>query len=442
MKKTIVLVIWTVLASLALGMSSTGRAWAAQQAEGQKPTTWSSREEYDAYTAMAGEKDGLKKIALADAFLQKYPNSFMRDVVYYTVMQTYQQLGDGVKALETGQRALQANPDNIDVLTLEAFLFPFVFKADDPDAASKLSRAENDAKHALDLVQKMPKPAGQTDEQFNQGVKARRALFNGLVGFVALQRKDYGAAVGYLKPAAEENPTDTYTFYRLGLAHLYNTPRDYDQAIWNIARAVSLAKAAKDPNVPNLESYLKQTYIGYHGNDEGLAEILAQAAASPTAPEGFKVAPMETPKETGNASVDAFNQTFFQLKYGGERAQKLWDSLKGQPFGVGGFIESVEKLDVGYSVRIDVLDQSKTADGVYDIDLRDSTQPNVKNLAKGDAIHFQGIIDAYTVTPNLVITLENGKINEDEIPDQPRVVPRPKPKPKPRPPAKRRPPTG
>jgi len=454
MKKITALLTLTVLASLVLpgrfgslqAPRGTGLqfgpalAWAApQQAEEQQPATWSSREEYEAYTAMAGEKDGAKKIALADAFLQKYPKSFMRDRVHVTIMQTYQQLGDGVKALEAGQRALQANPDNLDILTLEAYLFPFVFKADDPDATSKLSGAENDAKHALDLVQKMPKPADVSDEQFHQAVKARRALFNGLVGFVALQRKDYGTAVSFLKPAAEDNPADSYTFYRLGLAYLYNTPRDYDQAIWNIARAASLAKAAKDPNVANIESYLKQTYIGYHGNDQGLAEIMAQAAASPTAPEGFKVAQMETPKETGNASVDAFNQTFFQLKYGGERAQKLWDSLKGQPFGVGGFVESVEKVDAGYSVRIDVLDQSKAADGVYDIDLRDSTQPNVKNLGKGDAVHFKGMIDTYNATPNLVITLENGKINEDEIPDQPKVAPKAKPKPKPRTPTRRTP---
>ena len=208
-------------------------------------------------------------------------------------------------------------------------------------------------------------------------------------------------------------------------------PRDYDHAIWNLARSASLAKAGNNPAAVEIEGYLKKVYINYHGNDEGLAGIMAQAAASPTAPEGFKVTQMEAPKDTGNASIDAFNKTFFLLKYGGERAQKLWDGLKGQPFGVGGFVDSVEKAEGGgYTLRIDVLDASKSAEGVYDIELKDPSQPNVKNLSKGDAVHFQGNIAAYSATPSLVITLDNGKINEDEIPDQPKAQPKAKPKPK------------
>jgi hypothetical protein len=97
-----------------------------------------------------------------------------------------------------------------------------------------------------------------------------------------------------------------------------------------------------------------------------------------------------------------------------------------------GFVESVEKgSDPGvFAVRIDILEASKAADGVYDIELKDSTQPNVKNLSKGDGVHFQGKIESYTATPNLVITLGDGKINEDELPEHPKVTPKPKPKPK------------
>jgi hypothetical protein len=36
------------------------------------------------------------------------------------------------------------------------------------------------------------------------------------------------------------------------------------------------------------------------------------------------------------------------------------------------------------------------------------------------------------VTPSLVITLDRATINDDEIPDQPKVAPKPKPKAKPR----------
>ena len=450
MKKTTLLLSLTLLAGGGFLSSPAGKgglgwgpvlAWAAPQqpAAGQKPTTWSGREEYDAYTAMANEKDHTKKLALAEAFLQKYTNSFIADTVYVTMMQSYQQLGDGNKALEIGRRALTANPDNLDALTLSAYMFPFVFKGDDPQATTKLSSIENDSKHALDLVQKMPKPANVSDEQFNQGVKARRALFNGVLGFTALQRKDYAAAIASFKASAEDNPTDVYTFYRLGIAYISTDPRDYNNAIWSLARSVTLAKAGSNPAAAEIERYLKQVYISFHGNDQGLADVMNQAAASPMPPEGFKVAQMEVPVDTGNASVDAYNKTFFMLKLGGERAQKLWDSLKGQPFGVAGFVESVDKGsdDSTYLVRIDVLDQSKNADGVYDIELQDSTQPNVKNLGKGDGVHFQGMISSYAAEPSLVVTLAEGKINEDELPDQPKVAPKTKTAPKPKAPVKK-----
>lgn len=450
MKKTTVILSFSLLLALVLCVPSgqqpgdSGKSlsigptclWAASPpAPQEKKPQWKSRDEYDAYQAIVGEQDPNKKIQLAQAFLEKFKDTDFKDLAYLEVLRAYQRLGDGAKAVEAGQKALDANPDNLDAHTLVAYLFPFAFRLDDPDVAAKLSRAESDAKRGLEVLQKAQKPENVTEEQFNQGIKARRAVFNSLLGFVGLQRKDYAGAVTSLKVAAEDNPSNSYGFYWLGLSYLNLTPRDYDNAVWNMARAISLAKAARDPNADAWEKYLRQTYIGYHGNDQGLADILTQAASSPTPPEGFKVAPMEVPKETGNKSIDAFNQIFFQLKFGGERAQKLWDSLKGEPFGVGGYVENVEKgTEPGlYLVRIDVLEQSKATDGMYDIELRDSTQPNVKNLSKGDAVHFKGTISAYTATPNLVITLDNATINEDEIPEQPKVAPKAKPKPKPRP---------
>jgi tetratricopeptide (TPR) repeat protein len=447
MKKTTGLFSFTLLLIVALCVSSGQRAgeqgtvlslgpmclWAASpQPPQEKKPQWKSREEYDAFQAMAGAQDANKKIQLAQAFLEKFKDTDFKDLVYVTMMQTYAQLNDSAKAMDAARQAVKANPDKLEALAYLSFAFTFVFKADAPEATAELSQAEGDAKHGLELLQKLEKPASVTDEQFAQYVKGQRANFNNAVGFVALQRKDYRAAVTSFKAAAEDNPSDVYTFYRLGVAYVLSDPRDYDNAIWNLARSAALAKAAQNPARAEIERYLKQVYVNYHGNEEGLADVGTLAASSPTPPEGFKVAAMEVPKPTGNASIDGFNQTFFQLKFGGERAQKLWDSLKSEPFGVGGFVESVEKgTDPGvYLIRIDVLAQSKAADGVYDIELRDSTQPNVKNLSKGDAVHFKGTISAYTVTPNLVITLERATINDDEIPDQPRVAPKPKPKPR------------
>jgi tetratricopeptide (TPR) repeat protein len=396
---------------------------------------WKSRDEYDAFNAMATEKDPNKRISLAEAFLQKYSNSDFKDGAYVVEMQTYQQLNQADKAVEAGHKALEANPENLDALRFLSFVFPFVYKADDPEAPARLSRAESDAKHGLEALQKLQKPAGVSDEQFNQAVKGLRAVFNGSVGFAALQRNDYAAAITSYKAASEDNPSDWYVFYRMGLAYLYSNPHDYDHGIWYVARAFALAQAAKDPNAEEFDKYLKQTYIGYHGNDQGLQDIVTQAASSVNPPDAFKVAAMEAPKHTGNPLVDGFNDMTYPLKFGGETAQKAWDILKGQALGLGGVVDSVEKgSEAGtYLVRIGILDQSKATPGVYDIELKDTKQPNVKNLQRGDAVTFKGTADSYTATPNVVLTVVGEITQPDPLPDKPPV------KEKPKPPVRRRP---
>jgi tetratricopeptide (TPR) repeat protein len=440
MRKTTALWSFTLLITLVVSMPVAQAAVQPQNVQGRAFThqwnappqaaqakNWKSRPEYDAFNAMVTEKDPNKKIALAEAFLQKFSNSDFKDGAYIVEMQTYQQLNQGDKAVEAGHKALEANPDNLDALRFLSFVFPFVYKADDPEATAKLSRAESDAKHGLEVLQKVQKPAGVSDEQFNQFVKGLRAIFNGTVGFVALQRKDYAAAVTSYKAASEDNPSDWYVFYRMGLAYLYSNPHDYDHGIWYIARALALAKAAPDPNAAEFEKYLKQTYVGYHGNDQGLQDIVTQAATSVNPPDGFKVAAMEAPKHTGNPLVDGFNDMTYPLKFGGETAQKAWDGLKGQALGLGGVVDSVEKgPDAGtYLVHIAILDQSKATPGSYDIELKDTKQPNVKNLQRGDAVTFKGTADSYNATPNLVLTVVGEVTQPDPLPDKPPDKPKP-----------------
>ena len=170
-----------------------------QQAGAAKQPGWKSREEYDAFQAMANEKDPHKRIELAEAFITKYANSDFKDQAYQVEMGAYQQLGQSDKAIEAAHKAVEANPDNIVALNYLSFAFPFVFKAEAADRDSKLAQAETDAKRGLEALQKLKKPDNVPEDQFNQQVKVLRANFNGALGFVALQRKGYAAAITSLK---------------------------------------------------------------------------------------------------------------------------------------------------------------------------------------------------------------------------------------------------
>jgi tetratricopeptide (TPR) repeat protein len=437
MKKTTALFTLAVMALMA-GLSRPARAagprrvvtllppantWSAPpQGEQAKGPQWKSREEYDAYTAMANEKDPNKKIALADAFLQKYASSDFKFGAYGIEMQAYQALNEPSKAMSAAKKVLESNPDTgtaLQALALLNYVFPFVFKPTDADATAQLEQAAGYGKQALDELAKLQKPEKVSEDQFSTYVKQQRAIANGAVGFVALQKKDYAGAITAFKSAVEDNPSDVYSFYRLGLAYLYSDPPDDSNAIWNLARAVALAKAASNAQAADFEKFLRQVYINYHGNDSGLSDIMTQAASSPTPPAGFTVAQIEPPKPTGNQIVDAFNQLTFPLRLGGPKAQEAWSSMKGQPLALGGSVDSVSPgTDPNtFSVKIDILDSSKAADGVFDVELLDSTQPNVQYLKKGDLVAFKGTISQYTPTPSLYLTV-TGEITTD-LPEKP-----------------------
>ena len=399
-----------------------GRMMAPPQAASPQ---WKTREEYDAFDAMTKATDPDKKIALAEAFVQKYPTSDFRTAAYLTEMQVYFSQGKSDQAVDAAKKVLGIDPDNLDALAFLSYVFPFAFKPADPDATAKLSRADGDAHHGLDVLQKLQKPEKVTDEQFKQYVNPKRALFNSAIGFVALQRKDYANAITALKTANGDNPSDVYAFYRLGLAYLYSAPPDYNNAIWNIARAVALAQAAKNPAGDEISKFLKRAYVNFHGTDTGLSDIIAQTAASPLPPDGFKITKAEAPAHTGNNTVDAFNTLTYPLKLGGETAQKQWDGIKGQPVSnFGGTLMSAEKGadSDSYLVHIAVLDSTKAADG-YDIELKVTAQPNVKNLQKGDLLTFKGTLDSYVGTPSLILTLV-GEVTSD-LPDKPPAKPKP-----------------
>lgn len=436
MKKTTALWTLAVLVSFSSGAIAGGPAHRSGQAvellpvsqmqappQAAKAPAWKSRDEYDAFNAMASQKDPQKKIALAEAFIQKYPTSDFKDSAYLIEMQTYQQLGQTDKAVEAAKKAVEINPDNLPGLRYLCFTFPFLYKESDPNAQANLSAADANAHHGLDALSKLQKPANATDAQFQQAVKDFRSVFNSCIGFVALQKKDYPSAITALKAATDDNPSSVYAPYWLGLAYHYSTPKDEDLAIWYYARAVALGKAAKDPNADAWEKYLKDTYIAYHGTDTGLTDIEAQAATSPNPPDGFKVAQVQPPKPTGNQLIDTYNTLTFPLSLGGETAQKQWDAIKGQPIEMGGTITSIDKgADPGtYLIHLAILDSTKAA-GNYDIELKDSTQPKVKNLIKGDLLTFKGTLDSYSATPTLTLTVV-GEVTS-ELPDTPETTPK------------------
>jgi tetratricopeptide (TPR) repeat protein len=385
-------------------------------AAAQKQPQWKSRAEYDAFEAFVKEKDPNKRLSLIQAFLQKYPDTDFKANAYVAEMQTYVQLNQTDEAIQSAKNTLKVDPDNLDALSYLSFTFPYTYKASGSDGQTQLSQAGSNANHGLQLLQNLQKPAGVNEDQFNTYIKAKRAAFNTAAGFVAMQQKNYGQAIKSLEAATQDSPENVLVNSLLGQAYYEQQPRDVSKAIWYLARAVDLAQESKSPNLVQLQKFYGQVYEAQHGSNAGEENVLAQAKSSPTPPSDFSVAPPPHHAATGNQNLDAFYKIEDALVVGGDTAQQNWGQLKGQPLGLVGHVDSVEKGTTPdtYLVRVDITPESQSQEGRYDIVLQES-QPDAQYLQPGDPLRFQGTIASYTANSGFVLTLSDAKIDDNVL---------------------------
>jgi tetratricopeptide (TPR) repeat protein len=400
-------------------MSSAAASPAGVPAAPQAKTPqWKSRAEYDAFQAFVKETDAKKRIPLIEAFIQKYPQSDFLANAYVAQMQTYVQLNQATDAIASAKKAVGIDANNLDALSYLCLVFPYTFKPTDANAAAELTQTAEYAQHGLEALQNLQKPAGVTEEQFEAYVKpkTKRAVFNTAAGFVAMQQKNYNQAIKSLEAAAQDEPDNVLVYSFLGQAYYNETPREVNKAIWNLARATTLAEASNSPNLAELKKLYSSVYEAQHGSNAGEDNILAQAKASPAMPADFAVAPPPQHAATGNPNLDAFYKIEDALVVGGDTAQQNWAQLKGQPLGLVGHVDSVAPGSdpKTYQVRVDITPQSQSQQGTYDIVLEDS-QPGVNLLQPGDPLRFQGTLDSYVTSPNFILTLSGAKIDDSVL---------------------------
>jgi len=137
-------------------------------------------------------------------------------------------------------------------------------------------------------------------QQFPQSEATDLAYFQEMLAYHALGDRTKTIDAG--RKAVQANPSFAVAFFDLGLAYAEPEPVDYDQGVWDMARAVALAKAAQDESSAPMEKTLTRAYADYHGSAEGLPELIARAGASPQLPDGFQ---LEAPKLYGPKGVSS-----------------------------------------------------------------------------------------------------------------------------------------
>jgi tetratricopeptide (TPR) repeat protein len=214
-----------------------------------KPQKVNKAEEaaYKAFFASQGG-DPAMQIQLGEDFITKFPMSKYLGGVYGVLTTAYYTSGNTDKMFAAGAKALELNPDNVDVLALLAMAIPRRVKANTPDGPQQLQKAEVYARHAIELIPSLTKPETVDDATFEKAKNDKLALAHSGLGLLDIDNKKYEDAKTELTQAVQlASAPDPVDYYLLGNA-------DYQGSYLNSAIAAYDKCAATGPLVTQCKS--------------------------------------------------------------------------------------------------------------------------------------------------------------------------------------------
>jgi len=419
---------------------ATQSAPAGQEAAGAKPQY--TMPEYNAYQAVAADKNPASQVKALDDFVVKYPNSALLIYIYPLYYQAYSALKNYPKVIEYADKVV-ALGDKVDAgaryQALYARAFAYNAMLADPANVNTAAKDPALAKSALDAavaglkaLDEVKKPESMSDEAFATQKKQIQIYFHATAAQAAMILKDYNAAVEHYKAVLALNPDDAITSYRLGLAYMAMTPPRQMDAFWSIARAVT-AKGATKAQSDKVKDYLRKLIVNYQQAacdnliDAELNELLQLASSSPQRPESYK---LPSADDLTAARKDMTMRSVVEdLKAGGDKAKVTWLAACGLEFPEvpGKVIEVTPGTD---SVQLKVAFVTSEAEfesaSTPNMDVKVVGQPEAGKLEKNGAVHFTGTLVSYDPDPAFMLHFDKAKVKEEDLPKEGTKKPAPR----------------
>ena len=392
--------------------------------------------EYNAYQMFSTQTEPKQKAAAGDAFLEKYPQSVVKKPVLDALLDIYfQQLHDNEKALDTANKLLQIDPNN-----MKAILYSVMIKKGECGQKSDAATCDDAAGVAQKGLQAQ-KPADTADDAWKQITGLAYPIFHSAIALDdAISKKDFkGAQQEY---TAELNLYSDDQSKTQGLVDTLQLAQAYSQggAAQDLPRACYLYARVWDFAPPNfktdIEKKLEYYYKRYHGGLDGLDKLKQQAQASKLPPGDIQsmLPPAKTPAEqiheliaaTPDLTTLALADKETVLALGSkDDADKLWALLKDKNTQVPGVVIFADPNTIKVAVTQDAKD-SKTADFVVNMK-KPLTDAELKVVQPGFEFKTQpqaelvGTYDSFTQTPatdttaqSAVIVLREGEYIPEE----------------------------
>jgi len=393
--------------AVAQGAAQPGQPAPAPQKQIKDPA------EYNAYVNGVQQSNPAQKAQALEAFLQTYPNSVMKEEAMEQLMSSYQQAGDAQKTVDTANRILQVNPNNIRALALLAYYYRAAASQGGAQMQQNIAQAEQYGQKGLQAVQNMTKPEGMSDADFTKLHNETSAIFEGAVGFAALQKKDFATAQKDMREAvAEESQPSIADIYPLATADLEAKPMN-PEGFWFIVKASQLAQGAGQQQILD---YGRKKYIRYHGKEDGWTDLVNQVKASQSVmpPSGFTVAAAPPPPSPAEQAADlvkskdptkmSFAEWQLVLSSGNQQAAgTVWNALKDKVLRLGAQVVTASASKITLAGSSDDID-AKTADITLTME---KPLPAKLIPAVGGLINFRGAASSYTPDP-FMMTMTDG----------------------------------
>jgi len=250
MKSSVAIIALALAANVAMGQTSgsgspapqaqTGAATASSTAPHQPQAK--SKEEFDAYNAAASKMDPAQLEVAADEFVQKFPNSELKELLYIRAMNMYQQQNNSGKVISTGRRAIELNPTDPVPLVAVASALVMDTRENDLDRDARYAEAGKDAQSALDNVDTgLQVPPGVPPDRIAAAKANLRSIAYDSLGVIAMNKKDYAAAEQSFQKAADlmKDQPDAVVYLRLSVAQ--DNQSKYPEALDSANKAVQYA---------------------------------------------------------------------------------------------------------------------------------------------------------------------------------------------------------
>jgi|CZKL01.1.fsa_nt_gi hypothetical protein len=376
--------------------------------------------EYNAYQMATTQSDPKAKAAALEAFLEKYPQSAVKQAVLDILIDTYQATQDPDNQLKAATRLLAVDPNN-----LKALLYSVLIKKSQCLKTSEAAACDD----VGTLAQKglnATKPTATSDDDWKKLTSASAPIFHSAIAVDdAISKKDFkGAQDQYtdeLKLYSEDQTKSVGLADTLQLATAYAQPgpsQDLVKAVWFFARVWDFAPAAYKAQIePKLEYYYKK----YHGGLDGLDAIKTQAQAAEFPPGTLVITPAKSPAEqihdliasTPDLNTLALADKETVLSLGTkDDADKLWALLKDKETPVPGVVISATASQIKVAVTQDAKD-AKVADFIVNLKkpLDDKDIPAAGfEFGLPPAAELAGTYDTYTQIPATATAAQTAEI--------------------------------